>query len=53
MIGWYAVYTQPHAETKAAWHLNRQGFEIYVPRYLKRRRHARKIETVAVPLFPR
>jgi transcriptional antiterminator RfaH len=30
----------------------RQGFEVYVPRYLKRRRHARKVEQVAAPLFP-
>jgi transcriptional antiterminator RfaH len=50
---WYVAHTQPHAEAKAVAHLNRQGFEIYYPRYLKRRRHARKIETVAAPLFPR
>lgn len=50
---WFVAHTQPHAEAKAASHLKRQGFEIYVPRYLKRRRHARKIETVAAPLFPR
>ncbi len=50
---WFVAQTQPHAETKATSHLNRQGFDVYLPRYLKRRRHARKIETVAVPLFPR
>ena len=50
---WFVAHTQPHAEAKAAAHLNRQGFGIYFPRYLKRRRHARKIETVAAPLFPR
>jgi transcriptional antiterminator RfaH len=50
---WFVAHTQPHAESKAAANLNRQGFEIYLPRYLKRRRHARKIETVAAPLFPR
>jgi len=50
---WFVVHTQPHAEAKATLHLHRQGFEIYFPRYLKRRRHARKIETVAAPLFPR
>ena len=50
---WFVAHTQPHAEAKATSHLNRQGFEIYFPRYLKRRRHARKIETVAAPLFPR
>jgi transcriptional antiterminator RfaH len=50
---WYVVQTQPHAETKAVAHLVRQGFVAYLPRYLKRRRHARRIETVAAPLFPR
>jgi transcriptional antiterminator RfaH len=50
---WFVAHTQPHAESKAMAHLNRQGFEIYFPRYLKRRRHARRIETVVAPLFPR
>lgn len=50
---WYVVQTHPNAEAKAASHLERQGFSVYVPRYLKRRRHARKIQTVQAPLFPR
>jgi transcriptional antiterminator RfaH len=50
---WFVAHTHPHAEGKATSHLSRQGFEIYFPRYLKRRRHARRIETVAAPLFPR
>lgn len=50
---WYVVHTQVHAEVKAAAHLERQGYSIYLPRYLKRRRHARRIETIAAPLFPR
>lgn len=50
---WFVAHTHAHAEAKATAHLNRQGFEIYFPRYLKRRRHARRIETVAAPLFPR
>jgi transcriptional antiterminator RfaH len=50
---WYVVQTHANAETKAAMHLQRQGFESYLPRYLKRRRHARRTETVAAPLFPR
>lgn len=50
---WFVAHTQSHAEAKALTHLNRQGFESYFPRYLKKRRHARKIETVAAPLFPR
>ena len=50
---WYVAHTQPHGEVKAVMHLLRQGFDVYLPRYLKKRRHARKIETVAAPLFPR
>jgi transcriptional antiterminator RfaH len=50
---WYVVQTQPHSEMKAVWHLERQGYATYLPRYEKRRRHARRIETVAAPLFPR
>jgi len=50
---WFVAHTQPHGEAKATLHLKRQGFETYVPSYLKRRRHARKIETVTAPLFPR
>jgi transcriptional antiterminator RfaH len=50
---WFVVQTQSHCETKAAHHLSRQGFETYLPRYLKRRRHARRVESVAAPLFPR
>src|SRR5579872_4137784 len=51
--GWYVVQTHGHSELKAAAHLVRQGYSIYLPRYLKRRRHARRVETVAAPLFPR
>jgi transcriptional antiterminator RfaH len=50
---WFVAHTHPRAEGKATAHLNRQGFEVYFPRYLKRRRHARRVETVAAPLFPR
>src|SRR5689334_23097503 len=50
---WYVVQTQINGEAKAARNLLRQGFEVYLPRYLKRRSHARKIEKVAAPLFPR
>jgi transcriptional antiterminator RfaH len=50
---WYVVQTHVHAESKAATHLVRQGYSVYLPRYLKRRRHARRVEMVAAPLFPR
>jgi transcriptional antiterminator RfaH len=50
---WYVVQTQVNGEAKAAQNLARQGYEIYLPRYLKRRRHARKVDFTAKPLFPR
>lgn len=53
MKQWYAVYTQPRGEAIATENLERQGFEVFFPRYLKRRSHARKIEMVPAPLFPR
>jgi transcriptional antiterminator RfaH len=50
---WYVAQTQPNAENKAVAHLQRQGFVTYLPRYLKRRRHARRADIVPAPLFPR
>jgi transcriptional antiterminator RfaH len=50
---WYVVQTQPNAEHRAVVHLERQGFTTYLPRYRKRRRHARRTEIVLAPLFPR
>lgn len=53
MKSWYAVYTQPRNETLAGEHLARQGFEVFLPRYMKRRSHARRVDMVPAPLFPR
>lgn len=50
---WYVVYTQAHSEALAALHLLRQGFETYLPRQRKLRRHSRKTEEILAPLFPR
>lgn len=50
---WYLVQTHAHCEDKVAFNLRRQGFEAYTPKYLKRRSHARKVEMVGAPLFPR
>jgi transcriptional antiterminator RfaH len=50
---WYVAFTQSNCEMRAATHLHNQEFPAYVPRFLKRRRHARRIDTFAVPLFPR
>jgi transcriptional antiterminator RfaH len=50
---WYVVHTHPNAELTAATHLGRQGFGTYLPRYRKKRRHARRVEIVHAALFPR
>ena len=50
---WYVVRTLPQRELQAAQQLANQGFRAFVPRYWKNRRHARKVETVSAPLFPR
>jgi transcriptional antiterminator RfaH len=52
-LRWYVVQSQPNAENKAVAHLVRQGFTTYLPRYLKRRRHARRVDIIPAPLFPR
>lgn len=49
---WYAVRTQTNAEARAVAHLGNQGFAVYLPRYRKQRRHARRVETVLRPVFP-
>jgi len=50
---WYVVQTHINAEMKAAANLDRQGFGVYLPHYRKRRSHARKVDIVVRPLFPR
>jgi transcriptional antiterminator RfaH len=50
---WYVVHTRARSEAIAAAHLERQGFETYCPRYLKRRSHARRVTVAPAPFFPR
>ena len=47
------VHTKPNEEVRAYQHLSRQGFGVYLPRYMKTRRLVRKVDTVVRPLFPR
>jgi transcriptional antiterminator RfaH len=49
---WLVAQTQAHREARAAAELARQGFEVFLPRYARQARHARRIMTVAAPLFP-
>ena len=53
MTYWCAVQTHARAEDKAVFHLRRQGYRVFLPKHLKRRRHARRVEWVPRPLFPR
>jgi transcriptional antiterminator RfaH len=50
---WCVAHSQARAEDKAAFHLRRQGFDVFLPKHLKRRRHARRVDWVPAPLFPR
>jgi transcriptional antiterminator RfaH len=47
------VRSQPRRELVAWQQLENQGYRVFLPRFNKSRRHARKFETVQVPLFPR
>lgn len=50
---WYVVQTKVNSELKASNNLVQQGFGVYLPRFLKSTRHARRTRMVAAPLFPR
>ncbi len=50
---WYAVHSQPNKETGAQIQLRNQKFRTFLPRIRKTRRHARKLDTVLAPFFPR
>jgi len=53
MKQWYVVNTKAREEPKASFNLKRRGFNAYLPQYKKTRRHARRIDTVLAPLFPK
>jgi len=53
MKQWLVAHTQPSKESMAVQHLSMQGFEVYLPQFKKKRRHARKVQEVLAPLFPR
>jgi|ERR1700722_20310548 len=53
MKQWFVAYTQPCKEYTAQENLMQQGFKTYLPLYKRLRRHARKVDTILSPLFPR
>ena len=50
---WYVVRTLAQRERLAVQQLTNQDYRVFLPLYLKTRRHARKVETIYAPLFPR
>jgi transcriptional antiterminator RfaH len=52
MKRWYVVNTQAQQEARAQMNLRRQGFEAWLPQFRRRRRHARRVDSVLAPLFP-
>ena len=49
---WMVVTTQPHREAFASMNLERQHYNVYCPKIIKRIRHARRVLEVPRPLFP-
>ena len=53
MRDWFAVHTHAKGEFVAQKNLERQGYTTYLPLFRTTRKHARKVEVVSAPLFPR
>lgn len=53
MNAWYVVYTKPKKERYASSNLAQQGYAVYLPSHRCTISHARRIEIVDRPLFPR
>lgn len=49
---WYVAQSLPRQESRAEFHLRRQGLRIFLPRMTKTVRHARKLQTVSTVVFP-
>jgi transcriptional antiterminator RfaH len=53
MKSWYLIYCKPREEDLAKEHLERQGYEVYLPLILARvKRQGRKKKSIQ-PMFPR
>jgi transcriptional antiterminator RfaH len=52
-VRWFAVCTQPKREMRAMAQLENQGFRVFLPRRMKTIRHARKMQNIVAPFFPR
>jgi transcriptional antiterminator RfaH len=50
---WYLLHTKPRREKTALMHLERQGYECYLPQIRTEKLVRRKLAAVDVPLFSR
>lgn len=53
VLRWYLIHTKPSAEATAKFNLERQGYEIYLPRLQQAMPLRRQQRERIVPLFPR
>lgn len=51
-LTWHVAQTQSFREALVADELSKQGFSVFLPQYLKRVRHARRVANAAAALFP-
>lgn len=49
---WYVAQTQPGAKSRTVVQLERQGYQVFCPRFRTTVHHARKARQVLAPLFP-
>jgi transcription antitermination factor NusG len=49
---WFVAQTLSQREKMAGFHLEAQGFRIFMPRFRKKVRHARKFREIIAPIFP-
>ena len=51
-MNWYLLKTKPNAHITACEHLNRQGFDVFLPLMIKTTKKRSKFFDTKVPLFP-
>src|SRR5687767_3126196 len=53
MTPWYVVFCQPRRENVAEANLLNQGYKVFLPKLIERRRYASRWREKIAPMFPR
>jgi len=53
MKSWYLIHSKPKEEELAEEHLERQSYQVYLPKILGRKRQSGRTIRVIQPMFPR